>query len=70
MGTLLLYLTKEKSGACKTWIECDSCKGTMHVSCIPQSHRAKVDYDEKDASGEVDYLCECCYVGDSKFLIN
>ena len=48
----------------KTWIECDLCPNTMHISCIPVNHANKYsiglldDIDEIEET--IEFLCEVC----------
>ena len=49
-----------KSTTIKKWTDCDVCKRTMHINCVPKSHKESISYDSEDSSEEVAFTCEFC----------
>ena len=55
-------LDEENGNECKG-IQCDKCKESSHIDCIPHLHRMLFTFD---TSKEDEYLCPTCWYMESE----
>ena len=47
----------EENDVVSDWVQCDKCKGEMHVRCVPESHIRATGFT---GNGEENFECELC----------